>query len=360
MGMNERDSVAKKQKLSKGQARRIRANHQKRLQRVKSDASKAAELELDSQNLGAAEPALVVSRFGQHADVETADAEVLRCNIRRTISSLVCGDKVMFRRAKVSEGDIAGVVELVEERHSQLTRPDFYDGVKVVAANVDQILMVSAVVPEFSTQIIDRYIVACEDMGIPPVLLLNKVDLLDDEDRELFADYLAEYAHLGYQVMMVSSENGEGMDTLKAMLADNNSIFVGQSGVGKSSLVNALLPDADILTKTVSSNSGLGQHTTTVSRLHHLPSGGNLIDSPGIREFGLWHLEPERVAWCFKEFRQYLGGCKFRDCKHLDDPGCLLREAVEQGDIADFRFENYHRIIESMADGRAGARNPRV
>ncbi|MEO2281197.1 small ribosomal subunit biogenesis GTPase RsgA [Pseudoalteromonas pernae] len=353
--------MAKKKKLSKGQTRRIRANHEKRLQRAKeSPTDNTPQTEFDSDNLGNQEPGVVVSRFGQHADIETPDGDVLRCNIRRTVGSLVCGDEVLFRRANVSDGDIAGVVELVEERRSQLTRPDFYDGVKVVAANIDQILMVSAVVPEFSTQIIDRYIVACEDMGIPPVLLLNKIDMLDDEDRDMFVEILAEYHELGYDIHLVSSHSGEGMETIKEKLVGKNSIFVGQSGVGKSSLVNSLLPDAEILTQEVSSNSGLGQHTTTVSRLHHLPSGGNLIDSPGIREFGLWHLEPERVAWCFKEFRQFLGGCKFRDCKHLDDPGCLLREAVESGDIAEFRFDNYHRIIESMADGRAGSRNPRV
>jgi len=144
------------------------------------------------------------------------------------------------------------------------------------------------------------------------------------------------------------------------MLVGKNNIFVGQSGVGKSTLVNTVLPNAEILTKEVSENSGLGQHTTTVSRLHHLPTGGNLIDSPGIREFGLWHLDVERVTWCFKEFREFIGGCRFRDCKHLNDPGCIIKEAVANGDISQLRFDSYHRILESMADGRAGARAPRV
>ncbi|TMN35374.1 small ribosomal subunit biogenesis GTPase RsgA [Pseudoalteromonas sp. S2755] len=350
--------MAKKKKLSKGQSRRIRANHQKRIDKAKE--TEVSDVSWQNDNLGPTEAAVVISRFGQHADIETTDQEVLRCNIRRTVTSLVCGDEVIFRRAKVSDGDLAGVIEAVHERRTQLTRPDFYDGVKVVAANIDQILMVSAVVPEFTPQIIDRYLVACEDMGIEPILLLNKIDLLDQESLEYIDEVLDIYRELGYRVLLVSTKSGEGIDELKHMLEDKNNIFVGQSGVGKSTLVNTVLPNADILTKAVSENSGLGQHTTTVSRLHHLPSGGNLIDSPGIREFGLWHLDVERVTWCFKEFREFIGGCRFRDCKHLNDPGCLLREAVDEGKISELRFESYHRILESMADGRAGARAPRV
>ncbi|GMM86218.1 small ribosomal subunit biogenesis GTPase RsgA [Pseudoalteromonas sp. MTN2-4] len=352
--------MAKQKKLSKGQSRRISANHQKRLRKAKQQHGEQQDTQWQTDNLGPTEKAVVISRFGQHADIETTDSEVLRCNIRRTVGGLVCGDEVFFRRAKVSDGDLAGVIEAIEERRSQLTRPDFYDGVKVVAANIDQILMVSAILPEFTPQIIDRYLVACEDMGIEPILVLNKIDLIDDEGLEFINEILDIYRELGYKVHLVSTKTGEGINALKQILVGKNNIFVGQSGVGKSTLVNTVLPDADILTKEVSENSGLGQHTTTVSRLHHLPSGGNLIDSPGIREFGLWHLDVERVTWCFKEFREYIGGCRFRDCKHLNDPGCILVEAVEQGKITELRFDSYHRILESMADGRAGARAPRV
>jgi ribosome biogenesis GTPase len=352
--------MAKQKKLSKGQSRRISANHQKRLRKAKQQHGEQQDTQWQTDNLGPTENAVVISRFGQHADIETSDGEVLRCNIRRTVGGLVCGDEVFFRRAKVSDGDLAGVIEAIEERRSQLTRPDFYDGVKVVAANIDQILMVSAILPEFTPQIIDRYLVACEDMGIEPILVLNKVDLIDDEGLEFINEILDIYRELDYKVHLVSTKTGEGIDALKQVLVGKNNIFVGQSGVGKSTLVNTVLPDADILTKEVSENSGLGQHTTTVSRLHHLPSGGNLIDSPGIREFGLWHLDVERVTWCFKEFREYIGGCRFRDCKHLNDPGCILVEAVDEGKITELRFDSYHRILESMADGRAGARAPRV
>ena len=352
--------MAKQKKLSKGQSRRIKANHQKRLSNADKKQQKGATVQWQNDNLGPTENAVVISRFGQHADIETESGEVLRCNIRRTVSSLVCGDEVIFRRAKVSEGDLAGVIEATHERRSQLTRPDFYDGVKVVAANIAQILMVSAVLPEFTPNIIDRYLVACEDMGIEPILVLNKIDLIDEAGLKNIQNVLDIYRKLNYRVLLVSNITGEGIDELKDMLVGKNNIFVGQSGVGKSTLVNTVLPNAEILTKEVSENSGLGQHTTTVSRLHHLPTGGNLIDSPGIREFGLWHLDVERVTWCFKEFREFIGGCRFRDCKHLNDPGCIIKEAVANGDISQLRFDSYHRILESMADGRAGARAPRV
>lgn len=158
------------------------------------------------------------------------------------------------------------------------------------------------------------------------------------------------YRNIGYRVLMVSSRTQDGLKPLEAALTDRISIFAGQSGVGKSSLLNALLGlnEDQILTNDVSDVSGLGQHTTTAARLYHFPHGGDVIDSPGVREFGLWHLEAEQITHGFVEFHDYLGHCKYRDCKHDNDPGCALREAVENGKIAESRFENYHRILESM------------
>lgn len=343
--------MAKRSKLTQRQKRRVSSNLKKRL-----DTSE--KLPADEM-LGDVEPGTVIGRFGQHADIESTNGEVVRCHIRRNISSVVCGDKVLFRPGVDSGANVSGVLEVVEERKSVLTRPDFYDGVKPIAANIDQIIVVSSVVPALSLNIIDRYLVATEDVEIEPVILLNKVELLDQSQRQAVEQQLQLYKDIGYQFMYTSCKTGEGIEQLSQLLVDKVSVFVGQSGVGKSSLVNQLLPEAEELTGEVSDNSGLGQHTTTASKLLHFPRGGDLIDSPGVREFGLWHLPEERVTWCFKEFRDYLGGCKFRDCKHLDDPGCILKQAVEDGDIHPERFENYHKILTSMREQRPTRNAPK-
>ncbi len=343
--------MTKKKHLTQRQNDRIASNQQKRLDRMAKKAEKV-DAALDSASFGEPEPGVVISRFGQHADIEDAHGAIVRCNIRRTVASLVTGDEVVWRRASQVQGAIEGVVEAAHERRSVLTRPDFYDGLKPVAANIDLLIIVSAVLPSLSLNIIDRYLVAAEAMQIKPLLLLNKIDLLTAEQRTEVEQQLDIYRKIGYEFLLLSAKTGEGMEQLHQYLQAGTSIFVGQSGVGKSSLVNGLMPEIAVYTQEVSEVSGLGQHTTTVARLYHLPKGGNLIDSPGIREFALWHLEADEVTWCFKEFRPWLGRCKFRDCKHGDDPGCALHHAVDIGEVSAERLENYHRILVSMAEDK--------
>lgn len=329
-----------KNKLSKGQQRRVNANHQRRL---KTSTEKP---DYDDNLFGETAEGIVISRFGMHADVESADGEIHRCNIRRTIRSLVTGDRVVWRPGKAAaEGvNVKGIVEAVHDRTSVLTRPDFYDGVKPIAANIDQIVIVSAILPELSLNIIDRYLVACETLHVEPIIVLNKIDLLDDEGMAFVNEQMDIYRDIGYRVLMVSSRTKDGLKPLEEALTDRISIFAGQSGVGKSSLLNNLLGlQEEILTNDVSDNSGLGQHTTTASRLYHFPHGGDVIDSTAYvsSDCGIWSRNKSRMA--LSNFMT-TGHCKYRDCKHDTDPGCAIREAVEKGAIAETRFENYHRI----------------
>ncbi|MGX2968967.1 small ribosomal subunit biogenesis GTPase RsgA [Ursidibacter arcticus] len=334
-----------KRRLTQNQQRRIQSNHHKKISKK--------EFEWQDEMLGDIQQGVVVTRHAKHADVETENGEIFRCNLRRTLKNVVVGDVVSWRLGNEQLQGISGVIEAIYPRKNELSRPDYYDGIKVMAANIDQIIIVSAVLPQLSLNIIDRYLVICENANIPVLIVLNKIDLLDVKARQEVEKQLAIYQKIGYQTLCLSADSGENMATLDAYLAQGTSIFVGQSGVGKSSLINRLLPEVNAQTGAVSDISGLGQHTTTASRLYHLQQGGNLIDSPGIREFGLWHLEPEQITQGYREFQSVLGTCKFRDCKHKDDPGCAVREAVESGKIDSVRFENYHRLIESREETKS-------
>ncbi|UXN33732.1 small ribosomal subunit biogenesis GTPase RsgA [Avibacterium paragallinarum] len=343
-----------KQKLTHNQQRRIKSNNVRALQRHKLKMKK--EIEWQDEMLGPTQEGTVVTRYSVHADVEDEQGQIYRCNLRRTLSNLVVGDKVIWRKGNEQLQGVSGVIEAIHPRKNEITRPDYYDGLKVIAANIDRIIIVSAVVPELSLNIIDRYLVVCENANIPAVILLNKVDLLSEEQRQQVETQLKMYQDIGYQTMMISAKTGKHMQDLTALLSSGTSIFVGQSGVGKSSLINAILPEVNAQVGEVSELSGLGKHTTTSSRLYHLPQGGDLIDSPGIREFGLWHLNADQITKGYREFQYFLGTCKFRDCKHLNDPGCALKEAVEKGKIHQIRFNNYHNLIESLSNIKGNRR----
>ena len=269
-----------------------------------------------------------------------------RCHLRANLEGLVTGDRVVW-----CEGDPVGVVVAQLDRDNVLSRPDPYGKLKPVAANIDQILLVIAPYPEPHANLIDRYLVAAELVEIEPVILLNKTDLLADDPalQQQMDELLAIYPTLGYRVLYTFIKD-RGLEELHNALRERTSVFVGQSGVGKSSLVNVLLPDADLRVGALSESTQKGTHTTTTAQLFHLDGGGSLIDSPGIREFGLWHMTKEQVEQGFRELQPLLGTCKFRDCQHQQEPGCAVLGAVEAGDISARRMDSFRRIVASLEE----------
>ncbi|NIC06880.1 small ribosomal subunit biogenesis GTPase RsgA [Billgrantia bachuensis] len=340
--------------------RKLSRQQRWRIEKVQAERSRRAEQRdaMDSQKLAAGEygperPGRVIAHYGRTLDVQgDAEAETVRCHLRANLEGLVTGDRVIWRAAHDVAGNIVeGVVVARSERQNVLERPDPRGQLKPVAANIDQILIVFAVEPVPHPNLIDRYLVAAEATGIAPALVLNKIDLLPTDGGELRA-LLARYEALGYPVVTTTTARDDGLDALLERLSGRTSVFVGQSGVGKSSLIDRLLPDESLRIGELSKDSRKGTHTTTTARLYRLPAADDaeLIDSPGIREFGLVHLDEQQVAEGFIEFRDLLGRCRFRDCRHRHEPGCALLEAAERGDIHPQRFASYRHIVDSLSE----------
>ncbi len=329
--------------------RKLTHNQQRHTQRIqekrRARAAQAVESS-DHSRLGSEQEGLVVTRYGKTIDVENSEGKLIRCKMRQNIGELVCGDKVIWQ----TEGETSGIISAVMPRHSLLARPDFQGRRKLIAANIDQIMITCAIQPELSPGLIDRYLVAAEATGITPVIVVNKIDLMNDSNRPKVEQQLAIYHKLGYKIIYTSAVIEHGLDALIAQLKDRTSIFVGHSGVGKSSLVKIIFPGLEIRTAELSAATGKGVHTTTASTLYHLPQQGELIDSPGIREFGLWEISEEQVAQGFLELRPHLGNCRFRNCRHDNEPGCAIQEAAKMGDITPQRINSFYRMIESLTE----------
>jgi len=355
VGLNRRLQSSKanpihmsKRRLSQQQQWRIEKIHGERSARAQKRGAQADAL-LNEGDLGPEQQGTVIAHYGTQVLVEGADGTAQRCHVRTNLDALVTGDSVIWRA-----GNPTGVIVAVMPRRSLLERPDAYGRMKPIAANIDYLLIVVAPQPAPFGNLIDRYLVAAAHAQLDPVLVLNKSDLLADGAHSDVVQMIERYRALGCHVINASCSSQDGLLALKELLKDHVSVFVGQSGVGKSSLINELAPLANAKVGELSDAVAKGRHTTTTAQLFHFPSGGDLIDSPGIREFSLWHVTDDDVASGFIEFAAHLGRCRFRDCSHREEPGCALRLAFERGDISNQRWQSYWQIIESLNQHRAG------
>ena len=284
----------------------------------------------------------IVAAHGRQYRVEltgSGEVEILRCFPRGKKSDLACGDRVGVQRS----GDAQGVIDTVAPRSTLLYRSNEFRQ-KLIAANVTQIVVVVATEPSFSDELVTRCIAAAESQDMKSLIVLNKCDLTDRVPAALAA--LAPFEKLGYPVLQLCAHTG--VEALRTRLAGHTSVLVGQSGMGKSTLTNALIPGANAPTREISAALDSGKHTTTHATLYRLDVGlasnSALIDSPGLQEFGLGHLSTAAIEHAFPEFRPLLGQCRFRNCRHDREPGCAVRTAVERGDIAPRRYAVFRSL----------------
>lgn len=285
----------------------------------------------------------VIASFGRAMQVEDEAGTVIDCTIFGRRLELVCADRVRFQR----ESTTRGIVHEVEARRSLVTRTNSRGEPELVAANATQLAVVLAHPPLPDFYLVDRYLAAAEVSGLAAIIVLNKVDLSSWRGEEC-RDEIADWQRIGYRTVETSAVSGEGLADLATALADKVTLLVGQSGVGKSSLLNALAPDAAARTRAVVAKTGRGSHTTTHTALYRLQSGGELLDSPGVRDFAPGPDILRRAADGFREIVAAAAGCRFADCRHHEEPGCAVHAAVESSAIAARRYRSYVQLEELL------------
>lgn len=305
---------------------------------------------MKDSNANGGDTGLVTAAFGRHYEVSTGfgspDEARIQCVPRGKKSQYACGDDVVFNASAEGQGVITGLVP----RRNLLWRSDAFRE-KLIAANLDLIVIVVATEPGFYDLLVSRCITAAEHQRIDTLIVLNKADL--GVRLPAARAQLSPFVALGHEVLELSAL--DDAVALRPQLANRRSILVGQSGMGKSTLINALIPEAAAATREISDALDSGKHTTTFARLYPLQGGGSVIDSPGMQAFGLAHVPLDELPECFAEFRPWLGHCRFRDCKHGTEPDCALTQALERGDIHPRRFDHF-RLIRSEIESALGQR----
>jgi ribosome biogenesis GTPase len=282
-------------------------------------------------------------------DTDSEQRTVYHCLTRQNIGHIACGDNVVWEKTSPDPNVLEGVVTALIDRNSILTRSTFSETDKPLAANVTQLIIVLAPKPEPSEYLVDQYLIAAERIGVKAIIVINKADLLDDEQQSALHSRFQTYEKIGYHVVFVSTKTDNGLQPLLKNLANETSILVGQSGVGKSSLTNTLLPELDLQTQQLSEKKQQGQHTTSASTLYFLENNARLIDSPGVRSFRPGTIDKSMLENGYREFKPFLGHCKFSNCSHTNEPGCALIEACENGDIAPIRLDNFRHMVSKLS-----------
>ena len=309
-------------------------------------AKKQQDLLVADQDISATQEGLIIAHYGKTLDVETAAGETFRCHARQNLGAIAAGDQVLFGLTLQNEG----IITAIKPRHSELYRYNKFEGNKLVAANIDQLFIITAAEPKRALNVIDRYLVLAHLQHIKPIIVFNKIDTLDTETLAAFDDFFSDYIELGYQVIYTSAVT-EQLTALTALLPHKNSIFLGVSGVGKSSIIQALLPEETLTIGELSAKSGEGTHTTTTAKLFHLAGGGNLIDCPGIRELNLGELTAQQVISGFYDLAVLAEKCQFRNCSHEHEPGCAILAAEKTDTINHDRLASYRTIMTQIAEG---------
>jgi ribosome biogenesis GTPase len=289
----------------------------------------------------------VLSVHGLASHVAIEDGTVYRCATRRVLKTLstdqrnvvAAGDRVLFRPSGADEG----IIERIETRHGYLSRAS-RGRQHVIVANVDQLLIITcAAEPTLKPNLIDRFLVTAEKANIRPIICINKIDLVPAADLQ---PLLGVFGQMGYETLLVSAATGFNVDRLHSLVRGKQSAVAGQSGVGKSSLLNAIQPGLQLQVRTVSAENSKGRHTTTAARLIPLDFGGWIVDTPGIRQFQLWDVIPEEVAGYFRDIRPYVADCRFPDCTHTHESDCSVKHAVADGRLDARRYESYCQMLE--------------
>lgn len=329
-----------RRRLSERQRARIQRIQERRRSKLEARVE-LARVELDEER---PRGGLVAVRHGANLVVEDVSGHLHHCVTRQHIGEPVCGDRVIWQ----SSGPSAGVVTAIEARQNLLSRPAASGRDKPLAANIGIVAVVIAPQPPPTGFLTDQYLVAAERLGAAALILCTKMDLLSEQERTAFLAGLAHYRDIGYPMLPLSLEQPASLEPLRLHFAQSTVILVGQSGVGKSSLIQALLPNRPIRIGALSSATGLGRHTTSATTSYRLDSGGRLIDSPGVRSFRLGHIDRSELEQGFREFQPYLGRCRFNDCRHLEEPECAIQAARSQGRIAPARLSAFHHLAKTV------------